>query len=184
MHLPEDDTPVPPSLPQRRNREEFDRIYARVYADLRRYAHAMHRSVPGNSDSVSLVHEAYLKLAMSGIQWEDRSHFIFIAGKAMRQILVDRARRELARKRGGGTTTISSDELEIPDARPVEQILEVHEALRRLRKLERRSARVVELRYFLGLEESEIAALLGISERTVRRIWQRAKLFLHQELCD
>lgn len=102
----------------------------------------------------------------------------------MRHILVDRARKELARKRGGGATTISSDELEIPDARPVEQILQVHEALRRLRRLDRRSARVVELRYFLGLEEGEIATLLGISERTVRRIWQKAKLFLHQELSD
>ena len=184
VSIPEDPAPLPSPISEPRNREEFDHTYDRVYAELRRYAHAMRRGTPAIAESGSLVHEAYLKLAMSGIDWEDRSHFFFVAAKAMRQILVDRARKELAQKRGGGVTTISSDELEIPDARPIEQILDVNDALHLLKKVDRRMARIVELRYFLGLDENETGNLLGIAPRTVRRDWQKAKEFLHHELGD
>jgi RNA polymerase sigma factor (TIGR02999 family) len=162
------------------NREAFDRIYERVYAELRRFAHGMRRDVP--AESGSLVHEAYLKLFESDIHWEDRSHFIAMAATAMRQVLVDRARKEFAKKRGGGKAPVCLDSVEIPQARQPEEILEVNAALRRLKKMDRRLARVVEFRYFLGLEEDEIAELLGVAPRTVRRDWQKAKSFLLQEL--
>jgi RNA polymerase sigma factor (TIGR02999 family) len=184
MATPEDPVETQSSPPERLNREEFDRLYDRIYSELRRQAHAIRQAAPAVAESGSLVHEAYLKLAMSGIEWENRSHFFFVAARAMRQILVDRARRVLAQKRGGGVTTISTDDVDIPDARPIEQILDVNDALQILKKVDRRMARVVELRYFLGLEDSEIGTLLGISPRTVRRDWQKAKEFLHQELGD
>jgi RNA polymerase sigma factor (TIGR02999 family) len=184
MATPEDPVGTQYSRPEKLNREEFDRLYDRVYAELRRQAHVIRQRAPVVAESGSLVHEAYLKLAMSGIEWEDRSHFFFVAARAMRQILVDRARRVLAQKRGGGGTTVSSDDVDIPDSRPVEQILEVNDSLQYLKKVDRRMARVVELRYFLGLEETEIGRLLGITSRTVRRDWQKAKEFLYQALGD
>jgi len=165
-----------------RQREAFDRTYERVYAELSRYAHEMRRRVPATAETGSLVHEAYLKLVGSKIQWEDRSHFFAVAAKAMRHILVDRARKELAKKRGGGEKPLSINDVEIAEVGPAEEILAINAARQQLKKVNPRLARVVEYRYFLGLDENEIAELLGISLRTVRRDWLKAKLFLDHEL--
>ena len=162
---------------------------ALVYDELRAMARLhLRRRRPGQTITTTvLVHEAYLKLVSPrGTSWEDRSHFFSVAALAMRQILADSARRRVAKKRGGEDVRIALDELRPggePDAeaRAVE-VLAVDRALTALAALDERLSRLVELRYFAGLTEQETAQVMGISERTVRRDWRKARAFLFQAL--
>jgi RNA polymerase sigma-70 factor, ECF subfamily len=131
----------------------------------------------------ALVHEAFLRLAkQTGVDWQNRSHFYGIASRLMRQILVDHARHHAAAKRGSKPIHYSIDDVDIPVEERAESILVLHDALDRLEKLDEQQAKVVEMRFFGGLNNTEIAKALGISERTVLRDWKVARLWLSREL--
>jgi RNA polymerase sigma factor (TIGR02999 family) len=155
-----------------------------VYDDLRRLARAqLRRRRSGDSlDTGALVHDAYLRLVdQSQVAWRDRGHFLAVCALAMRQIVVDQVRRRLRLKRGGDQVLVSLDDRE-PSARDVTEILEVDLALNKLAAEEPRLARVVECRYFAGLNEDETAEALGVSLRTAQREWFKARAWLRSEL--
>lgn len=163
------------------NRQALDRLVPLVYDELRRIADRQlrrDRGSPTLSPTV-LVHDAYLKLAASVPQAEHRTHFVAVAARAMRQVLVESARRRGAGKRGAGvahTTLSHAGEVVSLDA---DELLALDAALD---KLPERQRQIVELRYFGGMEEREIAALLEVSDRTVRREWVKARAWLYREL--
>jgi RNA polymerase sigma factor (TIGR02999 family) len=137
--------------------------------------------------ATELVHEAYTRLAASGDdrRWENRQHFIAAASLAMRSVLVDRARGSSALKRGGPhQQRIELDDVPITVDRPAAEVLAVDNALTELEKVDPRSAQVVVLRYYLGLTDPEISQALGVTDRTVRRDWAFAKLWLLRALGD
>ncbi|MEJ2320245.1 MAG: sigma-70 family RNA polymerase sigma factor [Gemmatimonadales bacterium] len=162
-------------------RNALDRLLPIVYEELRVVAgRQLGRERPDHTlHATALVHEAYVKLAGGGVDAVDRAHFLAIAARAMRQVLVDHARRRMAAKRGGdwAVTTLSDGHNPV-DFRP-EEMLALDRALERL---EPRQRQVVEYRFFAGMEEAEIAAVLGVSERTVRRDWVKARAWLYREL--
>ena len=167
------------------DREAYDRLFPIVYEDLRRIARAhLRRQRSGHTlGTTGIVHEAYLKLvdpASNGYQ--DRNHFLAVAARAMRQVIISYARRHAAGKRGGGERALPLEERDIPVQTQAETILDVDRALARLEEFEPRLARVVECRFFAGLDEEETAAALGISTRTVQRDWMRARAWLREEL--
>ena len=142
-----------------------------------------HRSV---LQTTVLVNEAYIRLMRvpGSINWENRLHFFGVAASLMRQILVDFARTRKRRKRGGGLVRIELDRAEIRADACAEEMIALDEALRRLAELDERKCRVVELRFFAGMEVAEVAALLGVSENTVIRDWSLARAFLRNELAS
>ena len=156
-----------------------------VYEELRRLAHHyMEGERPGHTlQTTALVNEAYLRLAdQTNPNWQSRAHFFAVAARAMRRILVSYARSNRAQKRGGGGTKIELDEAAILSPEQSNEIVDVHEALEKLGKLDSRKARVVELKYFGGLNHDEIAEVMKISTVTVRRDWVFAKAWLYDEL--
>lgn len=168
----------------------LERLTPLVYEELRAVARRQlkGRRVGLTLDTTSLVNEAYVKLVdAKSSDWQDRQHFLSVAGVVMRNILVDAARKRTAEKRGGGEAPVTLDELRLAvnapgvEGRAVE-ILAVDAALTSLAKLNERLSRLVELLYFAGLTEEEAAAVLGISDRTVRRDWRKARAFLFQAL--
>lgn len=160
----------------------LDRLIALVYSDLREVAaRQLRRERRGHTlHATALVHEAYVRLAGGdGLNVNDRAHFLAVAARAMRQVLVDHARRRNAAKRGGGwarTTLASGDAVLDVDAA---ELLALDQALE---GLEERQREVVELRFFGGMEEEEIATLLGVSSRTVRRDWVKARAWLYRSM--
>jgi RNA polymerase sigma factor (TIGR02999 family) len=160
-------------------------LFRITYHDLRRLARMqLARRRPGETlATTALVHEAYLKLAeRSSLSLVDRQHFLALAARAMRQILVDHVRQKGAAKRGAGLQgTLSATDAASPATLSVD-ILALDAALDDLALLSPRQARVVELRFFAGLEFQEIGDLLGVSSRTAKREWQHARLFLHHAL--
>lgn len=131
----------------------------------------------------ALVHEAFLKLSEeSGIEWKNRSHFYGIAAYLMRQILIQYARQHSAEKRGNHNVHFSVDDLQIPLEQRANSIVILDEALEKLAELDERQAAVVEMKFFGGFSNSEIAETLDISDRTVIRIWKAAKYWLFREL--
>jgi RNA polymerase sigma factor (TIGR02999 family) len=162
--------------------EALDRVLPLVYEELRAIAHRqLARGRPGQTlDTTALVHEAYLKLVdAKGGGWNDRRHFFAVAATAMRQIVVDRARRRNALKRGGGAEPSLLDESRLGMDTRATEILALDQALGRLSRLDERLTRLVELRFFAGLTVEETAGVLDISERTVKRDWQKARALLH-----
>ena len=156
-----------------------------VYEELRRLAHHyMEGERPDHTlQTTALVNEAYLRLAdQTNPNWQSRAHFFAVAARAMRRILVSYARSNRAQKRGGGGTKIELDEAAILSPEQSNEIVHVHEALEKLGKLDSRKARVVELKYFGGLNHDEIAEVMKISTVTVRRDWVFAKAWLYDEL--
>jgi RNA polymerase sigma factor (TIGR02999 family) len=156
-----------------------------VYEELRRLAHHfMDGQRPNHTlQTTALVNEAYLRLAdQTNLNWQSRAHFFAVAARAMRQILVSYARSNCAQKRGGGGVRVELDEEAILSPEQSKEIVDLHEALERLGTVGSRKARVVELKYFGGLDYDEIAEVLKISRVTVRRDWEFAKLWLYTEL--
>ena len=169
------------------DRKALDALLPLVYKELRRIAHAHLRNErPDHTlQSGALVNEAYLRLVgLDAPQWESRSHFFAIAAQLMRQILVDYARERAARKRGGDRrqTTLDADGLSAEAI--AGEMIDVDAALTRLASVDQWLARLVEWRFFGGMTEEEIAAAAGISVRTVRRDWKKARAFLYHELGD
>ncbi len=158
-----------------------------VYDQLRRLAaDYMRREGPGHTlQATALVHDAYLRLVdRSRVTWRGRTHFFAVSARVMRRLLIDHARGRERAKRGGGWQRVALDEILTP-AEPGldrDQLLSLDAALEKLAGLDQRQARIVELRFFAGLRSSEIAALLGISERTVDRAWHFARAWLRRQL--
>jgi RNA polymerase sigma-70 factor, ECF subfamily len=162
-----------------------DALLPLVYSELRSIADAyLRRERPGHTlEPTALVHEAYARLVGSeNLDWKDRAHFIAIAARSMRQILVNHALAKNAEKRGGGQHRLSLDEaLAVFEDRSID-LLALDEALKKLSDLDPEQARVVELRFFGGLTVPEAAEALGVSVRTVERDWTMARAWLRREL--
>ena len=165
--------------------DAMERLFPLVYDELHRIAHRqMKRERPGHTlDTTGLVHEAYLKLVdQTRVQWNDRTHFFAVASHAMRRILVDYARRYQTDKRGSGPRRVSlADDMLVSNER-ADTLIAVDEALIELAQIDARLSRVVECRFFAGLTEEETAETLGVTARTVRRDWTKAKGWLHRKL--
>ena len=158
------------------------KAFSLLYAELRRLARSKlreHRSMT-LLDTTSLLHESYLRLVgAQALPVSDRHHFFTYAARVMRSVIVDFARAHLAERRGGDMDRVVLDTDIVHNVATVENdVLRVHEALEVLSKTDERLAQVVELRYFGGMTEAEIAEVLGTSERTVRRDWEKARLLL------
>ena len=167
------------------NQAAFDEVFPLVYAELRRIAgREMRRENPGRTlQTTALVHEAYLRLLKdASLSFENRAHFLGVAARAMREILIEHARARVARKRGGGGVRVTLDDAVAPLASPSIDVLALEEALQRLTRLDKRHARVVELRYFGGMSVEETAAALDLSPATVKRDWTLARAWLYREL--
>ena len=166
-------------------RNSFDRLLPIVYEHLRAIArHQLALRERGSTMSTTgLVHEAYLKLVdHSRIAWNDRAHFFALASVAMRHVLVDQAKARLAQKRDGGLQRVTLDDEQIAGESQPEALLEVNDAIERLAAVEPRLAKVVECRFFGGLNEDETAEALGVTTRTVQRDWAKARMLLRRAL--
>jgi len=163
---------------------DVERLAPAAYDELRRLAAAlMRRERPGQTlQPTALVHEAYLRLADAGTPWTDRTHFIAIVGRSMRQILVDRARARGARKRWAGLDRVTLSERLAAAAHDDDLLPALDDALNRLEQVDPEQARIVELRYFVGFSVEEAAAALNISPATVKRRWALARAWLFREL--
>jgi len=163
----------------------MDDLFPLVYAELRRIAaREMRRERPGRTlQATALVHEAYLRLVKdASLSAANRGQFLGIAAHAMREILIDRARARVARKRGGGAVRITLDESLSATPGVSIDVLALDEALQRLARLDPRHAQIVELRYFGGLSVEDTAAAMGLSPATVKRAWTMARAWLYREL--
>jgi RNA polymerase sigma factor (TIGR02999 family) len=172
-------------LAQRGDRDAADALYASTYADLRRLARARLRAGGRYTllDTCSLVHESYVRFVNGRhLSLQDRLHFMRWAAQVMRSVIVDFARRRVAARRGGGSSRVTFDVELAAAANGEDQILIVHQALERIAAVDERMMQVVEMRYFGGLTEPEIAVALGVTERTVRRDWLKARLLLREAL--
>jgi RNA polymerase sigma factor (TIGR02999 family) len=163
-----------------------DVLFAQLYQELRRLARS--RLAGGGRhtllDTSALVHEAFMRMQRDGlVALKDREHFLAYAATTMRSVVIDFVRRRQAARRGGEAEHVTLDTRagEMLGTRD-DEILEVHEALQLLAQVDERLVRVVEMRYFAGLTDAEIASALGVTDRTVRRDWERARLLLAQML--
>jgi RNA polymerase sigma factor (TIGR02999 family) len=168
----------PPSL---------DQVAPRVYDELRRLAAGYIRHErPGQTlQPTALVHEAYVRLAGAGTPWNnDRRHFLGIAARSMRQILVERARARGAQKRWGGVDRVSLHDTLVAAANEDAMLPALDEALKRLESIDPEQAKIIELRYFVGLSVEEASDALGISPATLKRRWAMARAWLFRELSE
>ena len=165
--------------------DAIGRVVTLVYEELERIAHRqLAREHGGHTlDTGALVHEAYLKLdQLDRIEWRCREHFLAMAARLMRRILIDYAEARRADKRGGAAVRITLDATEIAVEERGEELLALDEALRRLEQLDARQSRIVECRFFAGMSVEETAAALDLSPATVKRDWVAARAWLNREL--
>lgn len=162
----------------------FAEAYSLAYDELRRLARRQLGGSPRGRTLVTtvLVHEAFMKLVRRPVEVQDRVHFFALAARAMRQIIVDHARSRQAQKRGGHRfpTSLDVDQIAIEDA--AQELVDIDAALSRLQELDPRLAQIVEWRFFGGMTEEDVGEALGITARTVRREWLKAKAFLYRDL--
>jgi len=167
------------------NQSALDELYPLVYAELHRLARRyMSRERKGHTlQTTALINEAYVRLVdQKNVQWANRSHFFAISAQIMRRILIDHARRHAYAKRGGGAQQVSLDEVAAVASNCGRELLRLDEALKSLAEMDPRRSQVVELRYFGGLNNEEIAGVLDVSENTVTRDWNMARAWLYQQL--
>jgi RNA polymerase sigma factor (TIGR02999 family) len=172
------------------DRRAFDELFPLVYDELRRVAGQQRRRWEGDDslNTTALVHEAYLRLAgRSELAWQNQPHFMAVAAKAMRQILLDYAKRRQAAKRGGGLRRVPLAEIEAALGGGAadsgdDALIALNEALQRLEAHDARQSRIVECRFFGGMAIGDTAAALGISPATVKRGWAMAQAWLYREL--
>jgi RNA polymerase sigma factor (TIGR02999 family) len=165
----------------------LDRMLPLVYEELRRIAQRQLRGQRAGHtlNTTALVHEAYLKLVdQTSAAWADRAHFFGVAARAMRQVLINHAHKHATAKRGGRWRRIPLNEAVLAVEEQADMVLALDEALTRLAGLNERLSRVVECRFFGGMTEDEVATALGVSDRTVRRDWLKARLWLYTELVE
>jgi RNA polymerase sigma-70 factor, ECF subfamily len=168
-----------------RDKGELDQLVQLLYRDLHRLArHYLRRERPDHTlQTTALVNEAYVRLAHDGrMQWNNRAHFVAVAARAMRRILVEHARSRLCGKRGFGVLKISIEDASIPADERAADIVALDEALTALEIVDRRKCRIVELRFIGGLSIEETAEVLEVSTATVEREWRSAKAWLYQAL--
>lgn len=188
--MPGRDSPPPPSDPPAGPAplaaQGADTLFNAAYRELRRLAHARLRAGGRNTllDTTGLVHESYERMIKAGdIRFPDRPRFLGYAGQVMRSIIVDFARQRQTERRGGGLAQVTfTVQLADGAVAPEDEILRVHDALQALGRVDPRMAKVVEMRYFGGFTDLEIAEVLGVTDRTVRRDWEQARLFLAHAL--
>ncbi len=164
---------------------EDERLLAAVYEDLKRIARARLRRERDDHTlaTTDLVHESYLRLVdQRRADWQDRQHFYRVAAMMMRRVLVDHARRHLAARRGGERRRVTLDDGLLGVEQQADLIVEIDDLLGKLARLDERLPRVVECRWFAGYTEAETAEVLGVSERTVRRDWKKARGLLREAL--
>lgn len=167
------------------DREAEAQLIPAVYAELRRLASVCfnHERRDHTLEPTALVHEAFLRMTNENQpQWQNRAHFFGVAARLMRQILVDHARRHHTRKRGGDQEKLALDAVLLSTEEKSADVVRLDEALDRLSEQDERQARIVEMRFFGGLKLEEIAEVLQISPRTVKRDWTIARAWLHQEM--
>lgn len=174
------------------DREAVEQLIPQIYGELRQLARRElsrpDRSRNATLDPTVLVHEAYLRLERAsgdeegGYRWNNRGHFFAVAAKAMRQIVVDHARKRHAQKRGGEQADLDLEDQQIAIDDQSERIVALDQALHRLSEIEERLTRVVECRFFAGLSVQETAAALGVDRRTVHRDWIKAQALLKRQL--
>ena len=167
------------------DREAFDKLFALVYAELRAKAHRLLQSQPAGHtlSTTALVHESYLKLVRADkLTPQDRAHFLALAARAMRMVLVSYARNHSAEKRGGGITSLDLDAELVLSSERAEQMIALDGALEKLSQLNDRLSQTVELRFFGGLTIDETAEALSVAPSTVKLDWQKARAWLHREL--
>jgi RNA polymerase sigma factor (TIGR02999 family) len=167
--------------------ESFDELYRLLYAELRHLARARVRNAGDLTllDTTSLVHEAYLRFERTEpARFRDRRQFMAYAARVMRSIIVDAVRARQTERRGGGGTHVEFDEEVVSEAERAHdrEVMHVHESLDALRSVDPRLVQVVEMRYFAGMSEAEVAIALGVAVRTVARDWEKARMFLHATL--
>ncbi len=167
--------------------EALGKLYALLYPELRRLAHSRVRRNGDMTllDTTSLVHESYLRFEKSGaLKIGDRAQFMAYAAQVMRSVVVDGVRRRQSERRGGDAVHVEFiEETAVAAADPRDdEVMRVHESLEELAAIDARLVQVVEMRYFAGMTESEIAEVLGVTVRTVARDWEKARLFLHASL--
>lgn len=166
-------------------RDAKERLIPFVYDELKRQARILMSKERASHtlQPTALVHEAFLRLSeQTGIEWQNRSHFYGIASRLMRQILVEHARLYATEKRGNHPIHFSIDDVQIPVEERASSILALDEVLERLEQLDEMQAKIVEMRFFGGMNNQEIAESLDVSERTIGREWQAARLWLYREL--
>ena len=167
------------------NQAALDELYPLVYEELHRLARRyMSRERKGHTlQTTALINEAYVRLVdQKNVRWANRSHFFAISAQIMRRILIDHARRHAYAKRGGGAKQVSLEEAAIVAPDQASELVQLDEALKTLAKMDERRSHVVELRYFGGLSNEEIAGVLKVSENTVTRDWNLARAWLYQQL--
>lgn len=170
------------------DRAALDQVFESLYPELRRVARARLHS-QGRAESMNttmLVHESFMRLVnASGLQLEDRKHFFAYAAKTMRNVIIDAAREHQAECRGGGVDHVTldgDDALQVPDTKASDELIRVNDALLELETLDPELVQVVEMRYFGGYSEQEIADFQGVNERTIRRRWDKARAWLYVAL--
>ncbi len=161
-----------------------DRLFPLVYQELHRLAESyMHRERKDHTlQPTALINEAYLRLAREDIDWQNHEHFIGVAANVMRRVLVDHARARNAAMRGGGLVRVELEDNVAVSQERSEEVLLLDDALTRLEALNPRQARVVELRYFGGLSIEQVASILGVAPRSVKRDWALARIWLFKEI--
>jgi RNA polymerase sigma factor (TIGR02999 family) len=167
------------------SREAFDHLFSLLYEELRRVAHRqlLSQNRDATLNTTALIHEAYLRMVdQDQVTWEDRAHFFAYAARVMRAIIVDYARRRGAQKRGGLMRRFPFDDADLPVDAQADVVVAVDHALTQLADVNERLSRVVECRFFGGLGIDQIAAALGVTDRTVRRDWIKAKAWLYEAL--
>ena len=167
------------------SQDAFKQLFPLVYEELRRLAHRyMTQERPGHTlQTTAVVHEAYFRLIdQKHVQWQNRAHFFAIASQMMRRILITHAQSHAYAKRGGGALKVSLDEAAVLSPERAAELIALDEALKSLTAIDPRRSQVVELRFFGGLDNEEIAEVLNISPNTVTRDWNVAKAWLYREM--
>jgi len=162
-----------------------ERLFPLIYDELKKRAqiYMAGERKDHTLQPTALVHEAFLKLVdQDRVNWQNRAHFLGVASTIMRRILVDHARAHAAEKRGDGAIRLSIDDVQVPIEARAEGLVALDDALKKLAEFDERKAKIVEMRFFGGLTEEEIAENLGINNRTVQRDWRTARLWLYREL--
>lgn len=167
------------------DREAPERLMPLVYDEMRRIARSfISRERQGHTlQPTALVNEAYLRLVdQNSVSWQSRAHFYSVAASMMRRVLIDHARMRATEKRGGGAVRLSIEDVQVPIEERAANFVAMDEALERLSQFNERGRKIVEMRFYAGMSEEEIAEVLGVSTRTVLRDWKAARVWLFREL--
>ena len=165
---------------------ELDKLVAEIYPELKQLArYQLSGERAGHTlSTTAIVNEAFVRMKSSSPQWNDQAHFFRVAGRVMRHLLVDHARKRISTKRGSGVDALNIDDLAVSSADDTLAVLAIDAAMHRIEEIDPRMAQVVECRYFAGLSVKETSVTLNVPVRTVERNWQRARAYIRRALAD